>query len=179
MTVTAAPVSGQRVTWEQFEALGDDVRAEYVGGRLLVTPSPSGRHQDVSANLLIALRGVLPAPWRVREAWGWKPGTDLFIPDLVVYRRTDERRHLTAAPALVVEVLSTDRVRDLVTRTGKCAAAGLPRYWVIDPDAETLDAYRLADGVYEHVVHVTRAAPADVDLGVATLRVDLGALTED
>ena len=47
MTVAAAPASGQVMTWQQFEALEDDVRGEYVDGRLLVTPSPSGRHQDV------------------------------------------------------------------------------------------------------------------------------------
>lgn len=178
MTV-AAPASGQAMTWEQFETLGDDVRAEYVDGRLLVTPSPSGRHQDVSLNLALALRAVLPAPWRVREAWGWKPGTDLFVPDVMVYPRTDERQHLTGTPALVVEILSSDRAHDLVTKSGKYAAAGLERYWVVDADAETLDAYLLTDGVYEPAARVTRDTPADVDLGVATLHVDLAVLGRD
>ena len=97
----------------------------------------------------------------------------------MVYARTDDRQHLTGTPALVVEILSTDRVHDLVTKSGKYAAAGLDHYWVVDPDGETLDAYRLTDGIYELAAQVTREAPADVDLGVATLHVDLDVLCQD
>ena len=45
------------------------------------------------------------------EAWGWKPGPDEFIPDVMVFDATNEVARLTATPHLVVEVLSTDPTR--------------------------------------------------------------------
>ena len=61
-------------------------------------------------------------------------GRDEFIPDLMVFdvdRHYDDR-HLTATPHLAVEILSTDRARDIIRKAAKYAALGLERYWIID-----------------------------------------------
>jgi hypothetical protein len=41
----------------------------------------------------------------VSQGWGWKPGTDQFIPDVIVFDDTGEITYLTGVPHLAVEVL--------------------------------------------------------------------------
>ena len=49
-------------------------------------------------------------------------------------------------PDIVVEVLSSNRHVDLVRKRQLYAAAGVPEYWILDGDANTLTALELADG---------------------------------
>ncbi len=88
----------------------------------------------------------------------------------MVYAPTDEVARLTATPHLVVEVLSSDRGRDTVLKFGKYAAAGLPRYWIVDPDGPTLAAYELAAGEFRLVDEFSPDDEADLDVGPARIR---------
>ena len=55
---------------------------------------------------------------------------------------------------LVIEVVSgsaRDRQRDLVIKRDEYAQAGIPEYWIVDPEAEIITVLRLDDRVYvEH-----------------------------
>lgn len=54
------------------------------------------------------------------------------------------------APDIVVEVLSSNRHADLVRKRELYEAAGIPEYWILDGDADTLTALALDDdGVYQ------------------------------
>ncbi len=82
--------------------------------------------------------------------------TSIVEPDLVcvswaTLARSGPKR-LEGPPDLVVEVLSPGtRKIDLTRKMVLYARFGVPEYWIIDPDAETLRILVLADGAYQDI----------------------------
>lgn len=161
---------GQRVpmSWDEYENLGPENRGEYLDGAFVVSPLPSGRHQDACFELTRLISEALPTGVKARSSWGWKAGDDEFGPDVMVFDETHEDLRYTGTPHLCVEVLSTDRGADLVRKFAKYAAAGLPRYWVVDLDLPEIIAFELGrDGGYREVARVTGDEEATLDVGPA------------
>jgi len=145
----------RRATYDDYLQFPDDgKRYEIVDGRIFVTPAPSTRHQFASKRLQRMLEDyfehgrdalVFDAPLDVVLS-----NEDVVQPDLAVVSRAQmSRRGIEGPPMLVVEILSPSRPDyDRVTKAGRYAVLGVPHYWIVDPEAHTLECFRLDGGEY-------------------------------
>lgn len=141
--------SRARMRREDLAALPENgSRYELLEGELLVSPAPGRRHQFAVASLLMSLtlwarqRGglsVLPAPLDVVF-----DDETVLQPDLVMVTADDADGPVTSVPLLCVEVLSpTTRTRDMGVKRDAYARRGVPRYWVVDPEARAVRGWLL------------------------------------
>jgi Uma2 family endonuclease len=155
---------GRPLVRADLEALPDDGhRYELLDGMLLVSPSPRFQHQMMLGNLYLLLRAaatpgllVLGAPFAVALA----EDTEV-QPDLLVAPRTSfTDKELPGPPLLAVEVLSPSTRRvDLLLKRDRYQAAGVPSYWIVDPEKPSVTVLELDGEVY---VEARRSAGASV-----------------
>jgi Uma2 family endonuclease len=147
-----------KLTYADLSQLPDDgKRYELIDGELFVTSAPGLSHQRAARNLVRLLHWVCPEDHEVLFApfeWFVDDG-NAYQPDLLVARSEDlTPRNLTRPPMLAVEILSpSTRSRDAVLKRHVYARAGLPHYWIVDPDIPSITTYDLVDGnlVERHV----------------------------
>ncbi|MGB9775173.1 MAG: Uma2 family endonuclease [Anaerolineae bacterium] len=142
----------RRMTYEEFLAWADeDTLAEWVNGEVVMYSPANRRHQDIADFLTAVLRAfaetyhlgvVLSAPFQMKLP---RSGRE---PDLmfVAAEHLDRLRetHLDGPADLVVEILSPESVgRDRGEKFYEYAQAGIPEYWLIDPEGEQAEFYVL------------------------------------
>ena len=160
-------MTGVRVvlTYEDYALLPDDGRRyEIHDGELSVTPAPGRTHQWVVLQIAIALHGhvtahdlgeVYVAPFDVILA-----DSTIVQPDVTFVTKDRlgvlAERGAEGSPTLAVEVISpyTGRI-DRGTKLHLYARFDIPYYWIVDPQARTIDVYRLAGAAYEAPQHFT------------------------
>ena len=146
---------------EEYLALTTNHLVEYANGRLEFLPMPTQSHQFLVLYLYHALftflaqnpvGTVLLAPLRVR-LWAGKHREPDVVFMLAVHEERRGEQYWDGAD-LVMEVISPDdRRRDLVTKRHEYAQAGIPEYWVVDPQAQQITVLALAGKRYaEHGV---------------------------
>ncbi|MFT4039132.1 MAG: Uma2 family endonuclease [Thermomicrobiales bacterium] len=149
----------QRHTLADLYAMPESERGEryeLIDGELVVSPPPVWRHQMISTRLAAWLTMHVDS-----EGLGWVnsgPGVAIssrtyLIPDVVFVSRERgdiiDEAGIEGAPDLAIEILSPKtRRHDLLTKRAQYAQLGVREYWIIDPDALTIDVLALADGVY-------------------------------
>lgn len=151
--VTIAPL----LTYDDLAQLPDDgKRYELLEGELVVSPAPMRRHQRAVMELVLFLArardagygDVYIAPFDV----AFDPH-NVTEPDLLFVRRerldiiTDTK--VQGAPDLVVEVLSPSTAdRDLRAKRQVYAKFRVPYYWIVDPEARTVQVLTLEPAGY-------------------------------
>ena len=139
----------------------DGHRYELIDGVMIVTPAPNTRHQTCVVSLTALLVAsaprpsefqVLVAPFDVRLS-----RFTVVEPDVLVARKTDlTEARLEGPPLLAVEVQSASTRRiDLGMKRSTYEDAGVPAYWLVNPDVPSLTALRLRDWRYVDEVTVT------------------------
>ena len=131
---------------------------EYTDGYVEVLPMPTRKHQAISKLLFLAFLAaveqlggtVFYAPLRLRIAAGKFREPDLLCLLDANDPRNQERYWLGAD--LVLEIVSPDnQERDLIAKRREYAAAGIPEYWIVNPQNEMIVVLRLVGSSYvEH-----------------------------
>ena len=151
------------VSYADMERWPDDGRRyELYNGEVFVIPSPLTIHQVILGRLFIALSEF------VREHGGTVflspldvvlTEYDVVQPDVLLF--VPEREHLVhlrqvlrVPPDLAIEILSKGTVRnDRGCKQWLLAQHGVREYWLVDPDAVSIEVYTLtgSDLVLSHV----------------------------
>lgn len=138
-------------TLADLEAMpgNDGNRYELVDGHILVSPWPS-HYGGVSFRLGPILAHSVPdghASYRLCRLD--LPDGQRVIPDLMVAPHSSVGEQGVHAPVLlVVEVLNGLGPEDLARKRTAFAAAEVPAYWVIDPEATNATCLKLEGGEY-------------------------------
>ena len=157
LEVLLAPVEPRRmtrhlVTYEEFLAWADeDTLAEWIDGEVVMYSPASRRHQEIGLFLgqVIGLHveysgagKILVPPFQMKLAQSGRE------PDLLFVAKTNLGRlketYLDGPADLVVEIVSPESVgRDRGVKFYEYEQAGIPEYWLIDPQTKRAEFYQL------------------------------------
>ena len=138
----------------------DGKRREILDGDLIVSPSPLLLHQAIVMRLIaIFVRyldrkpvgKIFASPLDVIFS-----DLDVLEPDLIFVRNENVailQDWVRGVPDLVIEVLSPGSCSmDRGPKLKAYARFGVPEYWIVDPEARTIEVYRQGAGGYELVL---------------------------
>ncbi len=160
--------SGTRMTLAEYRALPetDEGVWELVNGVLEQMPPPTADHQNL-IDFLVSMINLYLAGLPIPLGWAYS-GIGVILsenhtatPDAVFIRATRayliQGSFVEGAPDLAIEVLSSDRNRDLMMKRGWYAATGIPEYWILDPVNDTITVLELSGDQYEERAVLSRS----------------------
>ena len=143
-----------------YAQINEDDKAEYINGQVIYHSPVKLRHHAAAKRLFVLLDTYV-----TRHQLGvvgyeklmisltrndYEPDLCFFGQEKALFFTPDQMRF--PAPDLVVEVLShSTEEKDRGVKFMDYADHGVAEYWIVDPDAETLEQYRLVAGQFELV----------------------------
>ena len=153
-------------SFEEYLAYDDgtDKLYELFNGELIEVPPESGKNVQIATFLLIQFASLIGYR-RVRGH-----GLELEVngeprnryPDLTILReehieqlaKRNTIRLTMSPPLLVVEIVSPgelQRNRDYIAKRVQYQDCGIPEYWIIDPNTQTILILELSENTYQQV----------------------------
>ncbi|MFI5137872.1 MAG: Uma2 family endonuclease [Sphingobacteriales bacterium] len=144
---------------EVYRMLPEGTRCEVIFNELIMSPSPSIEHQLILIKLSSLLfqfleaqqtGTLLSAPFDVY----FDPEQSVVQPDLFVVLNEDvqiiQKNGVHGKPALIIEIISTNRAYDTKRKRALYEKAGVKEYFMIDPENKKTTLLTLNPaGVYE------------------------------
>jgi len=148
-----------RTSLEVFQSLPEGTLAELIDNIIYVAPAPELPHQRTVVKLTSLLYNFIE---QTGKGEVFVAPIDVYLdgavqcvqPDLAVVLK--EQAHLLAdgkkirgAPAILIEILSTNRNHDLIKKRELYARYGVQEYFVIDPETKAVMHFVLRGAAYE------------------------------
>lgn len=146
-------------TEDDYYKLPENVRAELIDGQIYYQAAPSRLHQEISADLLTAIRQYIKTKGGLCKAYAapfavklFKDKKTIVEPDISVIcdhnKLTD--RGCSGAPDWIIEIISlSNSSHDYIRKLNLYADAGVREYWIVDPHKERILIYHLEESKFE------------------------------
>ena len=146
--------------YEQLVALPEGLTGEIINGQLRAQPRPAGPHALASSRLGADIEGPFgrgrggPGGWWIIDEpeVHFLLDREVMVPDIAGWRRErmptlPEGHKFEVVPDWICEVFSpSSKSSDREEKMPLYAHYGVGYAWLVDPKAQTLEAYRLVDG---------------------------------
>jgi Uma2 family endonuclease len=169
------------MSYDEFLALPEHIRAEYVDGVALMTPPPTRGHDRVQLRLAMLLHGAF-ADVDVATTPGIQvTPSRMRIPDLAIFETFEDVSITDQIPLLVVEILSpSTRSEDTIRKLEEYRLAGIVNYWIVDRDNRTLSALINEGSRWHTSAELTDHAPSGIVSveSLGEIELDLAALLD-
>jgi Uma2 family endonuclease len=130
---------------------------ELWNGEIVMSPAPHPSHQEIVLNYAQTLKAFAS---RHRLGKVYVSPVDVVLtqrrvvqPDVIFIgqaRLGIVKTFIDGVPDLAMEVISeTSWQRDRIQKKALYEQVGLPEYWIIDPDTQTIEVFALVRGVYQ------------------------------
>lgn len=152
------PPGHSKLSIDEYSDLPKDgKRYEIIDGELYVSPAPVPRHQKISIRLVHYLYEALELSGKGEL---YAAPTDVIFdrfnicqPDLIYVARENVEiigaDAIEGPPDLLVEILSpSTRRTDVLIKSTLYARFGVRFYWLVDPDIDQIEFFRLEGGEY-------------------------------
>lgn len=162
------PAHKVKFTYEDYLLFPEDgKRHELIDGEHFMTPSPNTRHQEISRNLLLAI-GIFLKNNPIGKLFGAPydavlSDLDVVQPDLLFITAARfsliTEKNIQGVPDLVIETISENtRKTDEVIKRKLYEKHGIPEYWIINPELDTVKIYRMTGRGYARTAELSREA---------------------
>jgi Uma2 family endonuclease len=139
----------RRASVEEFWSLPESVLpTEYIGGEIVMAPSPTIGHQSASRNIFRNLDRFVAASAADQLFYSpldvILPSGDVVQPDIFFLTKEDLRRakkhgRIRCAPLFVVEILSPGSIsHDTLRKRALYEKNGVREYWIVDVEERTV-----------------------------------------
>lgn len=184
---------GKHHTIEEWLEQPSERRLELIDGELIEKALPDFPHGLAQAAVLGTLQPRFKGrPGGGGPGGGWwivseveiQLGENGYRPDVAGWRRDQLRepphdRPVTVRPDWICEVLSeSNRHNDTIRKLRRYHQAGLPHYWLIDPETGTLNVFRHEALGYLNVLIAERAQRVRAE-PFDSIELEVGALLGD
>jgi Uma2 family endonuclease len=157
MIETETLIKPPRTGLEAFEFLPEGTLCQLINDAIIMSPAPNLSHAEVQNEIFTllythvkkhAFGKVFCAPLDV-----YLNTSNVYQPDIIFIStaRLDiaKQRGVFGAPDLVIEILSSNKKSDLVTKKKVYEQSGVLEYWVVDPVTKWCEGFELSGGQYQ------------------------------
>ena len=137
-------------TYEDYAKLPEGAPYQLIGGELVMIPSPTPYHQEISQRLEFKILSYVEkknlgrlyhAPLDV-----FLSDKDVYQPDIIFISRDRleiiGKKKIEGAPDIVIEILSSSTAYyDLRIKYRAYEGYGVREYWIVDPELKKIEVY--------------------------------------